>query len=233
VEKKEDIRRFVEKVDALKKMNPKDLSSDQDLSIAIMNLISIEEHLAFTGAKTEKTSYYDILPEIHALRRGLLEKIIKQYEGEVWCTSKHLLAASMRLLEVGMKQMDMGNSADGYKLFDQSYELYCLFWGLNMNAINLKDVAALASSAGISASELQRHAANAPHAAVQPSDGGEKPASRANPAHQAKPEAIALTVDDERSVSGGFDGDATSKAKGGLLASIKSTIKKAVNCCIE
>ncbi|MDR1009136.1 MAG: hypothetical protein LBL52_02680 [Rickettsiales bacterium] len=159
-----DIKKFVEKIDNMKKLNPKDLSSDQDLSIAIMNLIAIEEHLAFTGAKTEKTSYYDILPEIHAMRRGLLEKIIKHYEGEVWCTSKHLLSASMRLMEVGMKQMDMGNSEDGYKMFDQSYELYCLFWGLNMNAINLKDVAWV-KDAGISLDEIQKHVANAPAAA--------------------------------------------------------------------
>ena len=46
------------KIDATKKVNPKDLSSDQDLTIGIMNLISIEEHLMFSGAKTGKTSYF-------------------------------------------------------------------------------------------------------------------------------------------------------------------------------
>ncbi|MBD5398612.1 hypothetical protein HDR60_03850, partial [bacterium] len=43
--REESIKNFVEKIDNMKKLNPKDLSSDQDLSIAIMNLISIEEHL--------------------------------------------------------------------------------------------------------------------------------------------------------------------------------------------
>jgi hypothetical protein len=124
----------------MKKLNPKDLSSDQDLSIAIMNLISIEEHLVFSGAKTGKTSFYDLINEIREMRKNLLQKIIKAYEGEVWCISKHLLAASMRIMEVGTKQLSMGNTKDAYDLFDKSYELYCLFWGLNMNAINLKDV---------------------------------------------------------------------------------------------
>lgn len=38
-----------------------DLSSDEDLPIAIMNLTSIEERLFFTGAKTGKSEYYDLL----------------------------------------------------------------------------------------------------------------------------------------------------------------------------
>ena len=64
VNKEQSIREFVEKIDNMKKANPKDLSSDQDLSIAVMNLISIEEHLVFSGAKTGKTSFYDLIEEI-------------------------------------------------------------------------------------------------------------------------------------------------------------------------
>ena len=43
--KAKNVKEFVERIDSTKKVNPKDLSSDQDLTIAIMNLISIEEHL--------------------------------------------------------------------------------------------------------------------------------------------------------------------------------------------
>ena len=50
MKKAESVKEFVERVDNMKKKNPKDLSSDQDLTIAIMNLISIEEHLMFSGA---------------------------------------------------------------------------------------------------------------------------------------------------------------------------------------
>ena len=138
--KENKIKEFVEKIDATKKVNPKDLSSDQDLTIAIMNLISIEEHLMFSGAKTGKSSYYDLIEQVRETRKNLMLKVIPEYEGEVWCISKHLLSASMRLMEVGTKQQSLGHKKEAYKLFDQSYELYCLFWGLNMKLLNLDDV---------------------------------------------------------------------------------------------
>lgn len=136
----QSIKEFVEKIDATKKVNPKDLSSDQDLTIAIMNLISIEEHLMFSGAKTGKSSYYDLIEQVRETRKQLMQKVIPEYEGEVWCISKHLLSASMRLMEVGTKQQSLGHKEEAYKLFNQSYELYCLFWGLNMKLLDIEDV---------------------------------------------------------------------------------------------
>ena len=46
----------------------------------------------------------------------------------------------MRLMEVGTKQQSLGHKEEAYKLFNQAYELYCLFWGLNMNMLNVNDV---------------------------------------------------------------------------------------------
>ena len=140
MKKAKDVKEFVERIDSSKKVNPKDLSSDQDLTIAIMNLISIEEHLVFSGAKTGKNSFYDLIEEVRELRKTLMQKVIPAYEGEVWCISKHLLASSMRLMEVGTKQQSLGHKEEAYKLFNQAYELYCLFWGLNMNMLNVDDV---------------------------------------------------------------------------------------------
>ena len=138
--KAKNVKEFVERIDASKKVNPKDLSSDQDLTIGIMNLISIEEHLIFSGAKTGKSSYYDLIEEVRELRKNLMQKIIPAYEGEVWCISKHLLSSSMRLMEVGTKQQSLGNKKEAYDLFNKAYDLYCLFWGLNMNMLNVEDV---------------------------------------------------------------------------------------------
>ena len=134
------VKEFVEKIDSTKKVNPKDLSSDQDLTIAIMNLISIEEHLVFSGAKTGKTSFYDLIENVRELRKNLMQRVIPEYEGEVWCISKHLLASAMRLMEVGTKQQSLGNKDLAYSLFDQAYDLYCLFWGLNMKMLDVSDV---------------------------------------------------------------------------------------------
>lgn len=135
-----DVNELIEKVDKMKKQEKMDLSSDQDLSIAIMNLVSIEEHLFFTGAKTGKDKYYDLLAEVREMRKQLLKKIIKEYEGEIWCISKHLLAASMRLMEVGTKQLGMGKKEEASDLFQKAYDLYSLFWGVNMKLVNTKDV---------------------------------------------------------------------------------------------
>jgi len=135
-----NLNEFIQKVDEMKKQEKMDLSSDQDLSIAIMNLVSIEEHFFFTGAKLGKTEYYDMIKDVREMRKELLKKIVKEYEGEVWCISKHLLAASMRLMEVGTKQLGMGKKDEAYDLFEKAYNLYSLFWGLNMKLIKTDDI---------------------------------------------------------------------------------------------
>ena len=140
MKKIENVKEFVERIDSSKKVNPKDLSSDQDLTIAKMNHNKNEKHLVFSGAKTGKNSFYDLIEEVREKRKNLMQKIIPSYEGEVWCISKHLLASSMRLMEVGTKQQSLGHKETAYDLFNQAYELYCLFWGLNMNMLNVADV---------------------------------------------------------------------------------------------
>ena len=94
---------LIKKVNKLKEDGGIDLSMEEDLSIAVMNLIGLEEHLFFTAEKTGKDEYFDLLETVRETRKQLLGKMIKQTEGEVWCISKHLLAASMRLFEVGTK----------------------------------------------------------------------------------------------------------------------------------
>lgn len=125
---------FMNQVKKIEKGHQLDLSSDEDLSIGIMNLISIEEHLFFTANKTGKKTYYDLLFDIREMRKELLKEIIKDYEGEVWCISKHLLASSMRLMEVGTKALGTDQER-AYRLFEQSYNLYNLFWALNLKMI--------------------------------------------------------------------------------------------------
>lgn len=145
--KKLTLEEMIEKVDASKKVNPLDLSSDQDLSIALMNLISLEEHFFFSGAKTQKTGFYDLINTVRDMRKDLMGRIVKKStaeNGEVWCISKHLLAASMRIMEVGTKALGAGNKKEAYNLFNKAYELYSLFWGINMDLIDLTGVKKIA-----------------------------------------------------------------------------------------
>lgn len=131
---------LLKKVDDVTKQKGLDLSSGEDLSIGIMNLISIEEHLFFTYNKTKDKKYIDLLNEIRLIRTDLLKEIIKDYEGEVWCISKHLLAASMRIMEVGTKELKKGDNKKAVKLFEKSYQLYSLFWAINLDVVKLGKV---------------------------------------------------------------------------------------------
>lgn len=110
-----------------------DLSSGEDLSVGIMNLVAIEEHLFYTFNKTKDKKYLDLLNEVRLMRTELMRKIVKDPEGEVWCISKHLLASSMRVMEVGTKELKKGNKKEADSLFKKSYQLYTLFWALNLS----------------------------------------------------------------------------------------------------
>jgi len=146
------IQNLLDKVEKVTKQKELDLSSGEDLSIGIMNLISIEEHLFFTSQKTKDKKYLELLDEVRRMRTELLKEIIKDYEGEVWCISKHLLAASMRLMEVGTKELKKASGPEGLRpggekhkekawdLFEKSYKLYSLFWGMNLGVVKMPNV---------------------------------------------------------------------------------------------
>jgi hypothetical protein len=132
---------IIKKLQALKEgKNPLDLSSKEDLAIGIMNLISIEEHLFYTYNKTQDERYLELLNETREMRKSLLKEIIKDYEGENWCISKHLLAAAMRLMEVGTKKLSDGQKEEAEELFKKSYDLWNIFWGINLEILSLKDI---------------------------------------------------------------------------------------------
>ena len=129
-----DLKTLLKKVDDFKKSGPVDLSLEEDLSIAVMNLISLEEHFFLTAEKTgKKTEYLKMMDEVREMRKELLAKMIDKHEGETWCITKHLLAATMRLIEVGTKSRDE-------KYFDMAYKLYSLFWALRLKLIDLPDL---------------------------------------------------------------------------------------------
>ena len=119
-----------------------DLSLGQDLSIAIMNLVSLEEHFFFSGAKTGKGEYFDLMQEVRKMRAELMKRLVKDAEPgfEKWCISKHLLATSMRLMEVGTKYMTQDKKEDANDMFTKAYEVYSIFWGINLNAVDIGEV---------------------------------------------------------------------------------------------
>jgi len=150
----QQVEKLLAKIKVFQTKNKLDLSADEDLSIAIMNLISIEEHMFFTATKTGRIKYLDILNEVRQMRKKLLKRIIKDYEGEIWCISKHLLAASMRLVEVGTKALNRGKKKEAWELFQMAYQLYALFWGLNLGAVKSRELKANLTKIGFKKDEF-------------------------------------------------------------------------------
>lgn len=149
---------LVKKINALKDDNKLDLSSGEDLSIAIMNLISIEEHCFFSYGKTKNDHFLDMLNDARKMRTELLKQIIDNPEGEIWCISKHILAASMRIMEVATKKLKRGEDTLARDLFKKSYDLYSLFWGINLKMIDIKDVkSGIPEDVVVPSSEEEKH----------------------------------------------------------------------------
>ncbi len=133
---KEKFEDIIKKVEAMKKSGNVDLSTEEDLSLAVMNLISLEEHFFFTAEKTGKTEYFDLLTEVREVRKEVLGKMVARHEGETWCISKHLLAATMRLMEVGTKLRSDGKTVESEEMFDRAYRVYSMFWAVRLKIVD-------------------------------------------------------------------------------------------------
>ncbi|HEU5114815.1 MAG TPA: hypothetical protein VFT82_03545 [Candidatus Paceibacterota bacterium] len=127
------------KIVEMKQKGP-DLSTEEDLAIAIMNLVSLEEHFFFTGAKTGKADYYDLMGEVREMRKSLLGRMIERTEGETWCISKHLLASTMRLMEVGGKLRASGKTKEAEETFGFAYKTFNLFFALRLKIMSAPEV---------------------------------------------------------------------------------------------
>ena len=138
IETREKFSEMVKKVEELRKSGGVDLSTEEDLSLAVMNLISLEEHFFLTAEKTEKSEYFNFLDEVRLVRKELLRRLISKHEGETWCVSKHLLGTTMRLMEVGAKLHADGKPSEAKEIFDYAYRIYSLFWALRLKLINIK-----------------------------------------------------------------------------------------------
>jgi hypothetical protein len=134
-----EVEEWMDKIQKMKK-GDLDLSTDEDLSIAIMNLISLEEHFYFTAMKTQDQKYLDFLQTVRSTRKKFLERILKNPVGEEWCISKHLLAASMRLYEVGCKELSKNGADQANPFFQAGFDLWSLFFAINLKLVEVKEL---------------------------------------------------------------------------------------------
>ncbi len=137
-------KQFVRKIAEFNKENELDLSSGEDLSIALMNLVSLEEHAYFSYIKTGDKKFLELLNKVREIRKEHLKKIVKESDAEIWCMSKHLLASSMRFIETGNKFLKENKEKEADKLYKDAFELYSMFWQINLrgrelNKLNFKE----------------------------------------------------------------------------------------------
>jgi len=131
-------KELIEKINKFKE-KAADLSADEDLALAVMNLISMEEHLYFTAEKTGKDEYFDLLNQVREIRKKMMERLVGKPEGELWCFIKHTLSATMRLIEVGTKLQNQNKKDEAKEVFDLAYELFNIFWGIKLNIIKVEN----------------------------------------------------------------------------------------------
>lgn len=126
-------KNFVKTILEIKEKSELDLSAGEDLSIALMNIVSLEEHSFFSFVKTQDEKFLEILEICRELRKRLLTKLVKRDESETWCMSKHLLASSMRLYEIGNRLLHEKKMEEAKQSYNDAAELYALFWKLNFD----------------------------------------------------------------------------------------------------
>ena len=112
---KKNLKNMVEYTDASKKVNPLDLSSDQDLTIALMNLVAIEE-IAPNG---------QIGQMVGEMRERLMARMTQ--DAEIMVRGYELLAQAVRAMDDAERAQQDGDNVTAYKLYDASYEAYVLY----------------------------------------------------------------------------------------------------------
>ncbi len=130
-----EIKNFIKKINETKEKSSLDISTWEDLSIGLMNLVSLEEHCFFSYVKTEDEKFLKMLETVRELRKKLLALIVKKDdESETWCMSKHFLASSMRLYEVGNRLLHEKKEKEAKEMYKDASELYGFFWVLNIDS---------------------------------------------------------------------------------------------------
>ena len=112
---KKNLKHMVEYTDASNKVNSLDLSSDQDLTIALMNLVAIEE-IAPNGQIGQMVS---------EMRERLMARMTQ--DAEIMVRGYELLAQAVRAMDDAARAQQDGDNVTAYKLYDASYEAYVLY----------------------------------------------------------------------------------------------------------
>ena len=110
-----NLKKQVRVVDEQRKVNPLDLSSDQDLTIALMNLVAIE----------------DVVPDsqigemVHDIRKKLMARMITDENTQA--QAREYLSQAVRKTSEANRVQETGDSKAAYELYEAAYEAYVLY----------------------------------------------------------------------------------------------------------
>ncbi len=110
---KRNLKCLVENADALKKVNPLDLSADQDLTIALMNLVAVE----------------NIAPnsQVGEMVRDIRKKLMARMIADENTQAREYLSQVANKMGVANKLLETGDKKTAYEMYDVAYESYVLF----------------------------------------------------------------------------------------------------------
>ena len=101
--------------DEQRKVNPLDLSSDQDLTIALMNLVAIE----------------DVVPDsqvgemVHDIRKKLMARMITDENTQA--QAREYLSQAAHKMEKANQTQETGDNKAAYELYEAAYEAYVMY----------------------------------------------------------------------------------------------------------
>ena len=116
---KKSIKEMIARADAAKKVNPRDLSSDQDLTIGLMNLIAIEN--VAQGSQ--------IAQLVQETRERLMVPMLTRIKSDAHACGQalDLLGQSVQNMQEAEKAQISGDFGRANQLYDMAYEFYVLY----------------------------------------------------------------------------------------------------------
>ena len=110
-----NLMKKVSVADEQRKANPLDLSADQDLTIALMNLVAIED----TNPDSQ------IGEMVRNIREKLMVRMVADENAQA--QAREYLSQAARKMNKAIQFQKTGNKKAAYEKYDATYEAYVLF----------------------------------------------------------------------------------------------------------
>ena len=105
----------------------KDVGFNEDAINVICNLIHIEWHSLKSYFSTSNDDWLKINDEARKDRTELMDLLITNHDGDIWCFSKHDLNIVVGFIEIGNRKFSEGKIEEAKNYYDKSKKWLGLF----------------------------------------------------------------------------------------------------------